>query len=101
MGIKISYYNEDKFGIDNRFIIVSIILILIYAGFMLLFYLKADEITKDPCSICSKYMGKTVFCTTESTIPLDRYYFPNGSIVTNVPEVIEGQNALYKNFTLK
>lgn len=47
---------------------------------MTFFYLKADEITKDPCSICAEYMGDTVTCTTGTFQPISKIYYQNGSI---------------------
>ena len=53
---------------------------------MVLIYLKADEITKDPCSICSKQMGKAVFCTTQTAIAVTRTYLPNGTVYDDSDE---------------
>lgn len=47
---------------------------------MLVIYLKADEVTKDPCLICSKRMGENVVCTIGGIAPEQRVYYPNGSI---------------------
>jgi len=71
-----------KFWItDNRFKYIGLLLFLMFLVFMLFFYLKADEITKDPCSICSKRMGEKVFCSTQSAVKI---YYPNGSISTKI-----------------
>ena len=51
---------------------------------MTLIYFKADEITKDPCSVCSKRIGEEVLCMTTGTPTLTRTYFPNGSISNDV-----------------
>ena len=34
-----------------------------WLGIMVLFYLKADEVTKHPCSVCAEKIGKNVICT--------------------------------------
>ena len=69
-------FNIDK----DRFIIVAIILFLMWCGFMLFLYMKADEITKDPCSICAKRMGEKVRCTIQGFTPISRDYYPNFTI---------------------
>jgi len=48
------------------------------------FYLKADEVTKDPCGVCANRMGDEVFCTFPGIIPISRTYFPNWSISQDV-----------------
>lgn len=45
---------------------------------MVLFYLKADEVTKDPCSVCAKRMGENVTCTLAGQgFTLKRTYTPD------------------------
>ncbi len=53
----------DYFGGEKRFYIIMVVLILMWAGVMVLFYLKADEVTKNPCSICAKKMDQNVICS--------------------------------------
>ena len=45
--------------------------------------LKADEVTKDPCSICAERLGELIICRTTfgDAIPVSRYYYPNFTIV--------------------
>lgn len=45
-----------------RWSVIVICLMLIWSSIILLFYLKADEVTKNPCSICAERMGKKVEC---------------------------------------
>jgi len=73
-----------EFWITNsRFKFIALLLIIIWLGFMTLFYFKADEITKDPCSICAERMGEQVVCTTNAEfVPVSRIYYPNGTIYT-------------------
>ena len=62
-------------------LIVFGIIILMWFGLLVFYYLKADEVTKDPCSICAKYMGDDVSCTLMGgRIPIVRVYYKNGSI---------------------
>lgn len=71
---------EDKkeFWITNsRFKFIALLLLLIFIIFMVVIFLKADEITRDPCSICAEKIGKNVNCYVGE---LQRTYFSNGSI---------------------
>jgi len=66
---------------NSRFKYIGVILLIIWIGFMVFFFLKAEEITKDPCSICAKRMDSEVTCRIVNTQQdLTRSYFPNGSI---------------------
>ncbi len=65
---------------DSRFKFIAIILLIMFMVFMALIYSKADEVTRDPCSICSERMGQEVMCTTIGYQPITRTYFPDGSI---------------------
>jgi len=73
----------DYFGGEKRFYLIMVILILMWVGLMVLFYLKADEVTKDPCSICAERLGELIICRTTfgDAIPVSRYYYPNFTIV--------------------
>lgn len=51
---------------------------------MVVIYIKADEVTRDPCSICAEKMGEKVICTTGDYIQLQRIYFPNKTILNKV-----------------
>ena len=64
---------------DSRFKFIALILFLMWLGFMCFFFMKAEEITKDPCSICSKRMGENIICYTQSSNPISKTYYPNGS----------------------
>ena len=85
---------------DSRYKYVGLILLIIWIGFMVFFYLKADEITKDPCSICAKRMGEEVACTTGNYIPVQRVYYPNGTIVDDVPKVLQDISDMF-NFSIE
>lgn len=74
------------FWLDKqRFIIVVIGLMLIFFTLMGFLYLKADEITKDPCSICAEYHGEDVICRVGDVLVSTRTYFPNGTIEDDIP----------------
>ena len=62
---------------DNRFKWISLLLFLMLLVFMLLIFIKTDEITKNPCQICAKQMGEDVFCSIGTQ---QRIFHPNYSI---------------------
>ena len=68
----------------KKFWAACIVIVVMWTGLMIIWYLKADEVTKDPCSICAERMGKNVQCTQINpegfTIPATRIYYPNGTI---------------------
>ena len=85
---------------NSRFKYISVLLIIIWIGFMVLFYLKADEVTKDPCSICSKKMGEQVVCTRNTEfVPVSRIYYPNGTIYTEQKGVYHSLPSQQLNFS--
>lgn len=86
--------------LDKKFLVVVVILVLIWISFFVFFYLKADEVTKDPCSICSKYMGEEVVCTTQTFIPSTKVYYPNGSVYTEQPKVNFPMDNIKLNLTI-
>lgn len=72
---------KEKFWLsDKRFYIIATILMLMWLGLMLFFYLKADEVTKHPCSICAEKIGEEVRCTTGGYKPITKVFHPNFSI---------------------
>lgn len=78
-----------KYFERKKFIIVISLIIFMWISLIVFFYMKADEVTLDPCSICAKRMGNKVICTTQSSVPLYRTYYPNGSIATDYPYIID------------
>ena len=75
---------------NSRFKLIAIILVVMWCGIMVLFYLKADEVTKDPCSICAEKMGDEVVCSVMvlgGNVPASRIYYSNGSIYNDLPKV--------------
>lgn len=71
----------------DRFYVIAVILIVMWLGLMLFFYLKADEVTKDPCSVCARRLGNDVICYAQGNSPViaKRIYYQNYSILTDVP----------------
>lgn len=71
--------NNNWYIPKDRFILIVIALLLIWLGFFVFFYLKADEVTKNPCQICAKKIGNNVICTSyfdDRTL----VFYPNYSI---------------------
>ena len=67
-----NYYLSNK-----RFYILALVLFLMFFGIMLLFYLKADEVTKHPCQVCSKTMGEEIICTGSGLNKMQVTFYPN------------------------
>jgi len=60
------------------FYIIAAFLFIMWISIMVLFFLKADEVTKDPCSVCAKRMGENVTCTLAGQgFTLKRTYTPD------------------------
>lgn len=77
---------KDFYFTNNRFKFIALILVIIWLGFMLFFFLKAEEITKDPCSICAKRLGESVTCTTPNAVLLyKKVFYVNGTIESTIP----------------
>ena len=64
----------------KRFVLIAIALLFIFTLLMVFLYLKADEITRDPCSICAEYMGEEVTCYSKDFYLITRTYSPNETI---------------------
>ena len=75
--------SDKHYWIDgHRFLVIIIILMIMWAGVMGLFYFKADEVTKHPCEVCAKKMGEDVTCMTSGgfgTIPNSITFYANES----------------------
>lgn len=72
---------------QHRFITLSTVLLLIFLIIISFLFLKADEITRDPCSICAEKMGEDVSCTLMRGFPITKTYLPNGSSYNNKEDV--------------
>ena len=70
----IEFYGEKRFYI---ILITLITMWIILIGFL---YLKADEVTKDPCSVCAKKMGEEVTCRVGTNLISEKTFYPNFSI---------------------
>ena len=75
----------NYFGGEKKFYIILTVLILMWVGLIGFYYLKADEITKNPCQICAKRMDSTVTCIVQGGGMIRKgIYYPNFSIKTTL-----------------
>lgn len=94
---------EGKSWFDRNYTKTFFLLLLIvWASLLTFFYLKADEVTKDPCRVCSERMGEKVVCTTGDVFKAVRTYYPNGSVVQESDKVLRKQPVPnFSNYTFK
>jgi len=66
-------------------------MLVIWLSLLSFLWVKADEITKNPCSICANRTDSTIVCTKFAfgSIPINKFYYPNGSIIDNRQEIEE------------
>jgi len=85
----------------NNRIFVVVVLFLMWLVFMGFMYLKADEITKDPCGVCARSMGEAVVCSFKnSQYPITKTFWPNLSESDNTQEVAQGIRSEKANITI-
>lgn len=65
---------------NRRFVIVVIVLLIIFFTFMTLFYLKGEELSRHPCSICAEVNGFPIMCYAPGLNPISQRFDPNGSV---------------------
>lgn len=64
----------------RKFWIAIIVCVLIWSSVFFLSWKKGTALQTDPCSLCAEFMGKNVYCTTQTGIPLTRIYTTDGKI---------------------
>lgn len=73
--------SKDEFWLDrNRFAVVIAVVLLIWGSMFTFLYLKYDEITKHPCTLCAEKVGNGILCTTQSLDAETKLFLPNGSV---------------------
>lgn len=90
---KLSWYDR------HRMMTVGIFLLIVWFSLLTFWWLKADAITRDPCSICSEYQGEDVVCRTQTFIPKIRTYYPNGSVYENPEDIRTKRQMVTTNIT--
>lgn len=79
---------EDWFQ-RHRLLTFGIFLLIIWGSLLIFWWLKADAISKDPCTICAERYDETVICTLDTGfIPLRRAFYPNGTIYDELPAIV-------------
>ena len=69
---------KEFFITNSRFKYIGLILFLMFVVFMFLIYLKADELTHNPCQLCAEKMGESVICYVGDS---QRTFNPDFSII--------------------
>lgn len=87
--------DEDWYG-RHRFAVFALFMLIVWGSIFSLLYLKADEITKNPCQVCAKKMGEKVSCVVGETYLTKRTFHPNFSIQDDVPEVYYVEKERYE-----
>ena len=63
---------------NSRFKYIGLILLIMFIVFMFLLYLKADELTNNPCQLCAEKIGEDVYCRMGD---LERTFKPDFTII--------------------
>jgi len=85
---------------EHKLTSVIIVMLIIWFSLLSFWFLKADEITKDPCSICAERHGEKILCTTNGIYPITRSYETNGTIYDNTNEIVkQATQELAPNYT--
>lgn len=69
----------------HRMLSVSIVMLLVWVSLLAFFWIEAEAITKDPCSICAARQGEDIMCTIGGIEPLTKTYYPNMSVSVTDP----------------
>jgi hypothetical protein len=73
----------------NKFIVILFVMLIIWSSIFLLFYLKTDEITKDPCSICAERLNENVICYSSGFRVFSKTFYTDGNIKLDEQKSIE------------
>lgn len=84
----------------NHILVVAVVMLIIWGSLLAFYWLKTDEIRKDPCTICAEVKGEDVICTTGNYIPVHRIYHPNGSIYDDRKDIKIKRDVPVLNFTV-
>ena len=89
---------DEKPNRKIRFLWIALLLMVIFFTFMAFLYLKADEITKHPCSICAEKVGYKVDCYAQGYNLYKRSFYSNGSIEDFKEGGYIGEELFYDNY---
>lgn len=64
---------------DSRFKWISLLLLIMFLVFMLLLFLRTNELRSSPCELCAAKQSSEVVCSITSTDGkiFSRTYYPN------------------------
>lgn len=69
---------------DKRFYTLLVVLFVMWLGVMGLFYLKADEVTHNPCELCAERLDREIFCTIAGGGSINnQIFYPNLTTVVH------------------
>lgn len=58
-----------------RLLYIFMIFLIVWGSLFTLFWLKTDEITKNPCKICAEKLGEDVMCwTIDNKMPITKTF---------------------------
>lgn len=83
-----AFKDLSRFLNEHRAISLGLFLIIIWGSLLTFWWFKADEVTKDPCSICAERHNDNVICSLNSVQLQNLIYLPNGSISKSQPSQI-------------
>jgi hypothetical protein len=75
----------------ERMIILAVVILIVWFSLLAFWWVKADAISKDPCSACAERFNEKVVCTIyrdefNFVKVAERNYYPNGTISdVNIP----------------
>lgn len=66
---------------EHRFVTLSLVMLIVFLSIMSFLWLKANEITNHPCSICANKVDQTITCGfSEGGYISQKIYYPNLTI---------------------
>ena len=81
--------NKEFYFTNSRFKFIVLILILMWVIFITILFIKLEEITKDPCSICAKRLGNDISCHAfNSFYIIEKVYYFNGTTKLTKPGLL-------------
>ena len=74
--------DKDDWFNRHRMITIGLFLLIVWGSLLIFFFMKAEEVTKNPCNICAKKIGSDVTCFKNNINGENRVIFTqNNSII--------------------
>lgn len=67
----------------------AIFMFFVWGSIFAMLWIKADEVTKDPCGVCAKKLGTEVTCTISGFQSINKIFYPNFTTVVSDPTSIK------------